>query len=108
MVKNPPAMQETRVWSLGLEDPLEKGKATHSSILWPGEFHGLYSPRGCNESDMTESLSLHIRNLIMIKMIFYNQSTWYIRDSPYFVKQFNEKKKFYRESTFDLGLKILY
>ena len=33
MVKNPPAMQETRVQSLGWEDPLEKGMATHSSIL---------------------------------------------------------------------------
>ena len=32
-VKNLPAMQETWVWSLGWEDPLEKGKATHSSIL---------------------------------------------------------------------------
>ena len=32
-VKNLPAMQETRVRSLGQEDPLEKGKATHSSIL---------------------------------------------------------------------------
>ena len=32
-VKNPPAMQETWVQSLGWEDPLEKGKATHSSIL---------------------------------------------------------------------------
>ena len=33
LVKNPPAMQETLVRSLGQEDPLEKGKATHSSIL---------------------------------------------------------------------------
>ena len=33
LVKNPPAMQETWVWSLDWEDPLEKGKATHSSIL---------------------------------------------------------------------------
>ena len=33
MVKNPPAMQETQVRSLGQEDPLEKGMATHSSIL---------------------------------------------------------------------------
>ena len=32
-VKNPPAMQETWVRSLGGEDALEKGKATHSSIL---------------------------------------------------------------------------
>ena len=31
--KNPPAVQETQVWSLGWEDPLEKGMATHSSIL---------------------------------------------------------------------------
>ena len=33
LVKNPPVMQETWVWSLGWEDPLEKGMATHSSIL---------------------------------------------------------------------------
>ena len=33
MVKNPPAMQETRVQSLGGEDPLEKGMAIHSSFL---------------------------------------------------------------------------
>ena len=33
LVKNPPAMRETWVWSLGWEDPLEKGKTTHSSIL---------------------------------------------------------------------------
>ena len=32
-VKNLPAMQETRVPSLGQEDPLEKGMATHSNIL---------------------------------------------------------------------------
>ena len=50
MVKNTPATQETRVRSLGQEDPLEKGMATHSSnlawrILWteePGEtVHGV-------------------------------------------------------------------
>ena len=33
MIKNLPAMQETRVPSLGQEDPLEKGMATHSSLL---------------------------------------------------------------------------
>ena len=33
VVKNPPAMQETWVLSLGWEDALEKGMATHSSIL---------------------------------------------------------------------------
>ena len=48
MVKNLPAMQETWVQSLGLEDSLEKGKATHSSILawriiWTEEAGGLQS-----------------------------------------------------------------
>ena len=33
LVKNPPAILETWVQSLGREDPLEKGKATHYSIL---------------------------------------------------------------------------
>ena len=44
LVKNPPAMQETWVRSLGLEDPLKKGK--NSPEFWPGEFYGLYSPWG--------------------------------------------------------------
>ena len=51
MVKNPPAMQETWVRSLGWR------MATHP-VFWPGESHGLYTPWGCQESDMTEQLSL--------------------------------------------------
>ena len=48
MVKNLPTMQETRVQSLGLEDPLEKEIATHSSIPawrlpWTGEPGGQLS-----------------------------------------------------------------
>ena len=48
MVKNLPAMQETGVSSQGQEDPLEKGMATHSSILawgipWTEEPGGLQS-----------------------------------------------------------------
>ena len=39
MVQRLPAMLETRVRSLGWEDPLEKEMATHSSTL-PGKFHG--------------------------------------------------------------------
>ena len=59
MVKNLPAMWETLVLSLGWEDSLEKGKATHSSILgW--RIHGLYSPWGRKKSDMTEQLSLSL------------------------------------------------
>ena len=47
-VKNLPAMQETGVQSLGWEDPLEKGRATHSSILawripWTEESGGIQS-----------------------------------------------------------------
>ena len=42
LVKSMPAMWETWIRSLAWEDPLEKGKATHSSIL-AREFHGLYS-----------------------------------------------------------------
>ena len=47
-VKNQPAMPETQVHSLGREDPLEKGMATHSSILawktpWSEEPGGLQS-----------------------------------------------------------------
>ena len=38
-VKNPPVIQETWVRSLGQEDPLEKGMATHSGAL-AGESHG--------------------------------------------------------------------
>ena len=45
LVENPLAMQETLVWPLGWEDPLEKGKAT-LPVFWPGKFHGLYSPWG--------------------------------------------------------------
>ena len=59
LVNNLPAMQETWVRSLGWEEPLKKGKATHSSIL-AGEFHGLYSLWGCKELDMTEQLALSL------------------------------------------------
>ena len=51
MVKNPPAMRENWVQSLGWEDPLEEGMATHSSILawrifmdrgaWQATVHGV-------------------------------------------------------------------
>ena len=40
MVKNSPANAETRVQSLGQEDPLEQEMVTHSSIFLPEKFHG--------------------------------------------------------------------
>ena len=65
MVKNLSAMQETCVQSLGLEDPLEKGMASHSSILtwripWTEESDGL-QPMGNKELDTTEQLT-HTRH----------------------------------------------
>ena len=63
MVKNPSAMWETWVLSLGWEDPLEEGMATHSSILaWRipidrGAWRATYSPWGHKELDTTEPLS---------------------------------------------------
>ena len=61
MVKNLPAMQETRVWSLGQEDPLGKEMATHPIFL-PGEFHEQrslvgHSLWGHKELDTTEWLN---------------------------------------------------
>ena len=47
MVKNLPAIWDTRLQSLDWKDPLEKGMATHSSIFLPGEFHGQRSLAGC-------------------------------------------------------------
>jgi len=59
LVKNPPAMWETWVRSLGWEDPLEK-RMLPTPVFWPGEFHGLYSPQTCKESDTSERLSLSL------------------------------------------------
>ena len=58
-VKNLPAVQETQVRFLGGEDALEKGMATHTSILawripWTEKTGGLYSPWGHKELDTTE------------------------------------------------------
>ena len=54
LVKNPPAMRETWVQSLGWEDPPEEGKATlPTPVFWPGEFHGH------QELNTTERLLLH-------------------------------------------------
>ena len=64
LVKNLPATWETWVWSLGWEDPLEKGKATHSSILawripWTMESSGVSKSR-------TQLSNFHFHFLFMI------------------------------------------
>ena len=56
LVKNPPTMQETWIQSLGWEDFLEKGTATHSSILNWRTSWTVYT-WGSKESDTTEQLS---------------------------------------------------
>ena len=60
VVKSLPAKQETRVWSLGREDPPEK-EWQPTLVFLPGESHGRrslvgYSPWGHKESDTTEQL----------------------------------------------------
>ena len=63
VVKNPPAMQETWVWTLGQEDPWRR-KWQPTPVFLSGKSHGWrslmgYSPWGCKESDMPEQLTLN-------------------------------------------------
>ena len=55
--KESAVMWGTWVQSLGWEDPLER-ECLLIPVFWPGKFHGMYSPWGCKEMDMTEQLSL--------------------------------------------------
>ena len=70
-VKKLPAMQETWVQSMGWEDPLEEGMATHCSILaWRipmvrGAWRATVQ-RVTKESDMTERLSTHTRQRVSL------------------------------------------
>ena len=73
-VKNLPAVQGTGVRSLGQEDPLEGGVATHSSVL-PGGSHGQGSltgsgPWGPKEADTTERLTLTLTQSLLFDTFF--------------------------------------
>ena len=74
-VKNPPAMQETQVRSLALEDPLEKGMAPHSSMLaWRiPRTEGLmcHRPWSCKELDAAEQLALLTVYLFFFDFYFF-------------------------------------
>ena len=59
LVKNPPAMQEIPVRFLGWKIHCRRERLP-TPVFWPGEFHGLYSPRGRKESDTTERLSFSL------------------------------------------------
>ena len=78
MIKNPPAMQETRVQSLGQEDSLEEGMASYSSILawripWTEEPNRLYIVHGVAKSrtwlrTKTFTFTLSFQNQNQVKM----------------------------------------
>ena len=74
-------MQETPVWSLHQEDPLEQEMATHSCILvweipWQRSLEG-YSPRGWKESDMTE----HAHHCLT----YFNLTDLWDKGHPHFI-----------------------
>ena len=81
MVKNPPAMQETQIWSLVGKDPLEKGTATHSSFLaWrmprpeePGGLQSMASQRV--RHDWETFTSLYFTYYICCYMSYIKNST---------------------------------
>ena len=73
LVRNPLAVQETWVWSLGWEDPLEKGKATHSSILaWRVPWGSCIVHGVRKELDTTEWLSLSLFSLLHVLPPFFH------------------------------------
>ena len=92
LVKNLSAMQETWVRSLGWEDPLEKGRLP-TPVFWPREFHGLYSPWGCKELDMTEQLSLSLGS-VQGKMISENKLDYQHINSTKFLHEYYIKNKY--------------
>ena len=81
MVKNLPAMQETWVWSLGWQDPLEEGMSTHSSILasripmdrepagyspWDGRVGHYWAPKHRIAHINSSSIFSFLRNLCTV------------------------------------------
>ena len=83
MVKNPPAMQETWVQSLGWDYPLEKGMATHSSILawrisWtdePGRLQSMGSQR-VRQDWATSTFTWHLLSSIQFSHSVVSNSLW--------------------------------
>ena len=82
MVKNPPAVQEIQVHSLGWEDPLEKGMATHASILaWR-------VPR-TEESDALQSMGLQ-----KVAILIAKHKNWPINIFKKYALFFSHKNNF--------------
>ena len=77
MVKNLPKIREIQVWPLSREDPLEQGKATHSSIAWrilwaeePGGLQSMGSQRVGHDTDKLFFMNLEIRGYNNKAMLF--------------------------------------
>ena len=71
MVNNLPVMQETWVSSLGWEDSLEEGMATHCSIFAQGQRSLVgYNSWGHKESDMTEQFRTHTHDMFTWTIYF--------------------------------------
>ena len=71
MVKNPPALQEPQVQSLGREDPLEKEMATHSSVLaWE-------IPRTEEPGRLQSMRSQRVRHNLLTK---HNNNVWFLHE----------------------------
>ena len=96
MVKLLPAMQKTRVWSLGREDPLEKAMAPHSSTLawkipWMEE-PGRLQSMGSQSQNSVTSLSLESERIRCVTIVFrlkcfpWEQICWF-----FFLPKVNEK-----------------
>ena len=83
LVKNPPAMWETSVQSLGWEDSLEKGKVTHSSIL---AWRIPWSVCGIAESDRIQRLSLSYKNMTELS-IHMKESDLYKHEENVFINK---------------------
>ena len=76
MVKRLPAMWETWIWSLGWEDPLEKGKATHSSIMAWRIWILDCIVHGVAKSQIWLSLSLYLPPEKCVCMSWRNSQNW--------------------------------
>ena len=86
MIKNLPELLEIQVRYLGWESPLEKGMATHSTIL-PGKFHGLrslagYNPWGHKESEATFT-SLHFKQSPLLSVAI----SYFVMDTHFMLTQ---------------------
>ena len=108
MVKNPPAMQETWVWSLGWEDPLEEEMATTSSILawkipmdrgaWCATVHGVTKSQTQHTPHpfcccFVQSICIYMYPFPCIFLFSY-EIIFFLPEEPYFTFHFWKEKLF--------------